>query len=141
MTASGQEQRSADALIRALRTQNTKIRADEGIRAPIEAAPDFSRTLIDELLAEQRRLTPVERFAHCEKQALIPAQAKYYRDLIPLSKPQPGQQYAFEVDLDKCSGCKACVSACHSLNGLDEDESWRDTGLLLSNDWREPFQQ
>jgi formate dehydrogenase iron-sulfur subunit len=32
--------------------------------------------------------------------------------------------------LDKCTGCKACVSACHSLNGLDEDETWRDVGTI-----------
>jgi formate dehydrogenase iron-sulfur subunit len=38
------------------------------------------------------------------------------------------------VDLDKCSGCKACVSACHSLNGLDEDETWRNVGLLVGGD-------
>ena len=30
--------------------------------------------------------------------------------------PGPGQQYAFEVDLDLCSGCKACVTACRSWN-------------------------
>lgn len=97
--------------------------------------------LIDELLAEQQRLTAVERFAQRHESDAIPAQAKYYRDLIPLTKPQPGQQYAFEVNLDKCSGCKACVSACHSLNGLDDNESWRDVGLLFSDDWRQPFQQ
>jgi Fe-S-cluster-containing dehydrogenase component/DMSO reductase anchor subunit len=45
------------------------------------------------------------------------------------------------VDLDKCSGCKACVTACHSLNGLDDGEAWRETGLLVSDDWRNPFQQ
>src|SRR5690606_22522304 len=44
--------------------------------------------------------------------------------------PAPGQQYAFEVDLDACSGCKACVAACHSLNGLEESETWRSVGLL-----------
>src|SRR5690606_1197306 len=36
----------------------------------------------------------------------------------------------FEVDLDLCSGCKACVTACHNLNGLDDGEAWRDVGLL-----------
>ena len=49
---------------------------------------------------------------------------------MPATAPGPGQQYAFDVNLDTCTGCKACVSACHSLNGLDEDESWRSVGLL-----------
>ena len=102
---------------------------------------DDTRTLIDELLTEQQRLTVVGRFARQKELNPGPAQEKYYRDLIPLTKPQSGQQYAFEVDLDKCSGCKACVSACHSLNGLDEGESWRGVGLLFSDDWRQPFQQ
>ena len=35
------------------------------------------------------------------------------------------------MDLDACTGCKACVTACHSLNGLAADETWRDVGLLL----------
>lgn len=104
------------------------------------AAPG-NRTLIDELLEEQQRLTAVERFSRRHDQHLLPAQAKYYRELIPAAQPRAGQQYAFEVNLDKCSGCKACVSACHSLNGLDEGEAWRDTGLLFSSDWRQPFQQ
>src|SRR5688572_13689170 len=54
-----------------------------------------------------------------------------YRSLLPATPPAPGQQYAFEVDLDRCSGCKACVVACHTLNGLDENETWRDVGLLI----------
>lgn len=103
--------------------------------------PDDNRTLIDELLAEQQRLTVVGRFARQHELNPGPAQEKYYRDLIPLTQPRPGQQYAFEVDLDKCSGCKACVSACHSLNGLDDGESWRSVGLLFSDDWRQPSQQ
>ena len=94
------------------------------------------RTLIDDLLAEQQKLTAVDRFSRLHETNGLPAQAKYYRDLIPLTKPQPGQQYAFEVDLDKCSGCKACVTACHSLNGLDETETWRSVGLLINDDWR-----
>ena len=96
------------------------------------------RTLIDELLADQQQLTAVDRFASAR--ALI-APATRYRELIPSAQPQPGQQYAFEVDLDKCTGCKACVSACHSLNGLDDGETWRDVGLLFSSDWKQPYQQ
>jgi Fe-S-cluster-containing dehydrogenase component/DMSO reductase anchor subunit len=89
-------------------------------------------SFVDELLAEQQTLTAVERFARKHEQHKLPTQAKYYRDLIPLARPQPGEQYAFTVDLDKCSGCKACVSACHSLNGLDDGEMWRGVGLLIS---------
>ncbi|MEO7319187.1 MAG: DmsC/YnfH family molybdoenzyme membrane anchor subunit, partial [Chthoniobacteraceae bacterium] len=99
------------------------------------------RTLIDELLAEQQSLTAVERFARKHEHGELPAQVRYYRELIPLGKPQPGEQYAFGVDLDACTGCKACVSACHSLNGLDEGEMWRDIGLLHGGGMEEPYQQ
>ncbi|HKS37464.1 MAG TPA: DmsC/YnfH family molybdoenzyme membrane anchor subunit [Verrucomicrobiae bacterium] len=106
-----------------------------------QAAPDNGRTLIDDLLAEQRRLTAVEKFSQRHDRDDLPPLDRHYRDLIPLATPTPGKQFAFEVDLDKCSGCKACVTACHSLNGLDEGESWRDVGTLVSDDWRRPFQQ
>lgn len=86
--------------------------------------------LIELLLAEQQQLTAVERFAHAHENG-VPAQAKYYSSLLPAQPPGEGQQYAFEVDLDRCSGCKSCVTACHSLNGLDEQETWRDVGLLV----------
>ncbi len=99
------------------------------------------RTLIDDLLAEQQVLTAVERFARKHERDALPAQSRYYRDLIPLTKPGIGEQYAFAVDLDACTGCKACVSACHSLNGLDDDETWRDTGLLHGGSVEEPWQQ
>ena len=69
-------------------------------------------------------------FACARRRKRRPLQARYYRDLIPLNAPKQGEQYAFEVDLDSCSGCKACVTACHNLNGLDEDEVWRKVGLL-----------
>ena len=82
------------------------------------------------LLDAQRTLTAVERFAKRHDSGDVPAQAKYYRDLIPLERPRPHEQFAFEVDLDACTGCKACVSACHTLNGLDEAETWRSVGLL-----------
>ncbi len=100
---------------------------------PSNSGDHDQRTLIDDLLAEQQKLTAVDRFSRLHETNGLPAQAKYYRDLIPLTKPQPGQQYAFEVDLDRCSGCKACVTACHSLNGLDDDETWRGVGLLVSD--------
>jgi Fe-S-cluster-containing dehydrogenase component/DMSO reductase anchor subunit len=61
------------------------------------------------------------------------ARGRRYEKLLPATAPAPGQQYAFEVDLDKCSGCKSCVTACHSLNGLDENETWRTVGLLVSS--------
>ena len=98
------------------------------------------RTLVDALLEQERSITAANRFARAHDRGEFPALAKFYRDLIPLTAPAKGQQFAFEVDLDKCSGCKACVTACHALNGLDDDESWRDVGLLHSDDWRAPLQ-
>src|SRR5678815_551433 len=88
--------------------------------------------LLAELLADQQRLdTPVARFSTAFDSA-GPSPSLLAPQLIPLSKPSPGEQYAFEVDLDSCTGCKSCVAACHSLNGLDEDETWRDIGMLVS---------
>ena len=98
------------------------------------------KTLIDDLLAEQKQLyTPVADFS--EQHDREPDLAGHYRNLIPLSKPGKGEQYAFEVALDKCTSCKACVAACHSQNGLDEDESWRDVGLLLGGEEEPGWQQ
>src|SRR5688572_22831409 len=97
------------------------------------------RTLLDQVIADQGQLTAVAAFSLAHDRGAI--KTPHYRDLIPLSLPKPGQQFAFEVDLDRCSGCKACVAACHSLNGLDDHESWREVGTLISNDWRRPFRQ
>ncbi len=84
-----------------------------------------------ELLAGQQQLqTPVTRAATAHSLQPSAWRAERFRELIPLTAPAPGQQYAFEVDLDACSGCKACVSGCHSLNGLDDEETWRDVGLV-----------
>jgi formate dehydrogenase iron-sulfur subunit len=99
------------------------------------------RTLIDDLLAEQQRLTVVERFARKHERGQLPVQTRHYRDLIPIEKPRAGEQYAFAVDLDACTGCKACVSACHSLNGLDDDEIWRNVGMIHGGTVAEPYQQ
>jgi formate dehydrogenase iron-sulfur subunit len=108
----------------------------------LESPPQAeAHTLIDELLGEQQLLTPVAKFSLKHELGHLPAQAKYYRDLIPLSMPAAGQQYAFSVNLDACTGCKACVTACHSLNGLDEGETWRDVGTLFGGAPAEPVQQ
>jgi Fe-S-cluster-containing dehydrogenase component/DMSO reductase anchor subunit len=102
---------------------------------------DASVNLIDQLIAEQQSLTAVERFAQKHERSEFHAQARHYEDLIPLSKPQKGEQYAFAVDLDRCTGCKACVTACHSLNGLEENETWRDTGLIVGGFQEESYHQ
>ena len=72
---------------------------------------------------------------------VAPFQAKYFKKLIPLNHPKEGEQFAFEVNLDQCTGCKSCVAACHSLNGLDDDESWRDVGTIISLEPARPYLQ
>jgi formate dehydrogenase iron-sulfur subunit len=104
------------------------------------AGADF----VSMLLMEQQSLTAVEQFAQWHDrsgsrrepladslQRESPTQAKYYRELLPARALQRGEQYAFDVDLDACSGCKACVVACHTLNGLEADETWRRVGVLV----------
>jgi Fe-S-cluster-containing dehydrogenase component/DMSO reductase anchor subunit len=93
--------------------------------------------LLDQYLREQQDLTAVERFARHHDESTSGGR---YRELMPASPPGPGQQYAFEVDLDACSGCKACVTACHNLNGLDEGETWRSVGLLQGGSAEAPVQ-
>ncbi|GEP42077.1 DmsC/YnfH family molybdoenzyme membrane anchor subunit [Brevifollis gellanilyticus] len=110
-----------------------------------ESSPPGSQTrsltqesLLEELLKEQKTLgTPVALFS--EEYDSKPVRDRFSH-LIPLSKPTRGEQYAFEVHLDECTGCKACVAACHSLNGLDEGESWRDMGLLVGTR-KQPYLQ
>src|SRR5438477_11659013 len=98
--------------------------------------------LLAELLAEQGRLdTPVARFSLAHENNEFSSLVTRHSSLIPLSRPQAGEQYAFEVDLDSCSGCKACVAACHALNGLEDDETWRDVGLLTGGGHGSPFQR
>jgi formate dehydrogenase iron-sulfur subunit len=106
-----------------------------------------AKALIAEALAEQQLFTPVAEFSRKHVGLAYPSakttedksdagstlSSHAYQDLIPLSQPGPGEQYAFTVDLDACSGCKACVSACHSLNGLDDEETWREVGLLFGS--------
>jgi len=106
-----------------------------------ESAESDHQNLIDALLTDQQRLTAVEKFAQRHQHAVAPLQEDRYRDLIPLTQPNQGQQYAFEVDLDDCSGCKACVAACHNLNGLEEEELWRDVGMLVGGSAEAPTMQ
>ena len=97
--------------------------------------------LVEVLLNEQQVLTAVDSFAQLHAKQAPPMHGEVYRDLIPLSAPQPGQQYIFEVNLDACSGCKSCVVACHNLNGLEEAENWRDVGLLVGGTSEQPLLQ
>lgn len=93
------------------------------------AAANGERTLVDLLLQEQHQLTAVETFARAHERHELTEPR--YRTLLPATAPRTGEQYAFEVNLDQCSGCKACVTACHSLNGLDDGEAWREVGALF----------
>jgi formate dehydrogenase iron-sulfur subunit len=96
--------------------------------------------MLDELLEEQRRLPAVERFSTWHDRS-VPGPGARYSALLPATAPAPGQQYAFEVNLDACTGCKACVAACHSLNGLEDHETWRSAGLLVSENRRHSHRQ
>jgi Fe-S-cluster-containing dehydrogenase component/DMSO reductase anchor subunit len=122
------------------------------IALPLQGAPAVpvsDATSADRLLAvvlSEQRSTAVDDFAewhHREShdREAPPLQARYYRDLIPSSRPGAGEQLAFEVDLDACSGCKACVTACHNLNGLESGETWRSVGLLHGGTSRLPVLQ
>ena len=107
-----------------------------------KAPPAAPAALVERYLSDQQG-TAVDRFAraHDAAQADGAAPAGRYSALMPAAAPAPGQQYAFEVDLDACSGCKSCVAACHALNGLEEEESWRDVGLLHGGSRRLPVVQ
>src|SRR5687767_14817186 len=93
---------------------------------------DSPRGLLDQLLHEQQLLTPVAEFARKHDKGQWTGKSSRHRELLPITPLVTGEQYAFEVELDKCSGCKACVTACHSLNGLDDNETWREVGLLIN---------
>src|SRR5690606_11110795 len=73
------------------------------LAVPFPATGDGSAgDLVDQLLAEQRSLTAVERFSLRHEggteAAFVVENKSFYRDLIPLRAPGAGEQYAFEVD-------------------------------------------
>lgn len=117
--------------------------ASTAARAAAASATDPAApsSLVEMLLREQQDLSAVERFARDHDRGPAPAAQRHYRALMPATAPGPGQQYGFEVDLDRCSGCKACVTSCHALNGLDENETWRDVGLLVGGTRSSPVMQ
>ncbi len=120
--------------------------SDASSLAPPSARESRSRRrlpLVAQYLEEQARLTAVERFAQRHDAEALGPDARFYEDFVPLTRPKQGEQLAFEVDLDACTGCKACVTACHQLNGLDDDEgeTWRSVGLLHGGTATEPVQQ
>lgn len=99
-----------------------------------------TETLIDRLLSDQKQLhTAIDDISQKIDSGEI--RTETYKHLIPLEKPAEGQQYAFQVELDKCTSCKACVAACHSLNGLEDNEAWRDVGLLHGGEEDPAWQQ
>lgn len=102
-----------------------------------DSSPSFLRSL----LQEQQELSAVDQFVRDVESELSPEQSRYYSKLLPAAPPGPGEQLAFEVNLDNCSGCKACVTACHSLNGLDDVETWRDVGLMIGGTESQPVMQ
>lgn len=111
--------------------QGLSVAVEVARRESLSRDPVRGDRLIGALLSEQGDLSAVERFAQFHEQSDEPLQGRYYSALLPANLPGPGQQLAFEVDLDRCSGCKACVAACHALNGLDDGETWRDVGLVV----------
>jgi len=97
--------------------------------------------VINSLLTEQQDLRSVLRFSKKHSAHEVNTESGLYEAQIPLSRPQAGQQYAFSVDLDACTGCKACVAGCNKLNGLDPDEAWRSVGLLHGGTAEAPVQK
>jgi formate dehydrogenase iron-sulfur subunit len=88
--------------------------------------------LIEQYLGKQQDMRAVARFSELQESGGACGVGGLYEAQIPLSAPGPGQQYGFRVDLDACTGCKACVVGCNKLNGLDGDEAWRAVGTLHS---------
>ncbi|MCA9015964.1 MAG: molybdopterin oxidoreductase, partial [Planctomycetaceae bacterium] len=74
--------------------QNTSSALDEeAVSVPRgNAACHTELSLIAQLLQEQQSLTAVDQFAKHYAAQSMPAQSRYYADLIPAAAPQSGEQ-------------------------------------------------
>lgn len=95
-------------------------------------------TLVAALLRQQQQLPAVDRFSRWHDQPGADEERRYREP--GFAELEPGQQLAFEVDMDACTGCKACVTACHQMNELDPGEVWRNVGELHGGSATEPVQ-
>ena len=75
----------------------------------MSAEPDWdgAPNLVELLIEEQQTLSAVETFSAAHD--ATPEAKGRYESLIPSSRPGEGEQFAFRVDLDACTGCKACA--------------------------------
>jgi Fe-S-cluster-containing dehydrogenase component/DMSO reductase anchor subunit len=97
---------------------------------------------VQKYLDIQEDLTAVEHFSQFHDNHQDGSNhGERYQHLIPLTSPGKGEQYAFEVDMDSCTGCKACVTGCHNQNGLGEAETWRSVGTVYGGTTEAPFLQ
>ena len=109
--------------------------------SPGSPATDDGISLIGLLLKRQQE-TPVEAFSCLHDDTAAPwTVPRLSRLLFPTSLPGQGRAIPPRGRSDSCTGCKACVAACHNLNGLEEEETWRKVGLLVGGSNRLPVIQ
>ena len=77
---------------------------EAGGGAPSEIVNHKSKIISEALRDQQTLRTPVALFSEEFDSRTVKDR---FTHLIPLSKPNPGEQYAFHVNLDACTGCKA----------------------------------
>src|SRR5262245_37763150 len=85
-----------------LAESNTLAQGDDRLTTEASAG---SWSLIDMLLRDQADLSAVERFSKLYESDGLPPLAQRYEALLPATPLREGEQLAFEVDLDRCSGC------------------------------------
>jgi formate dehydrogenase iron-sulfur subunit len=55
--------------------------------------------------------------------------------LIPTRPLEPGEQYRFHFNMNKCIGCRSCEVACNEQNGNPADIRWRRVGEIEDGTW------